>query len=400
MSHPAEATTSPRLLLWAGALAAAAACLCLQFSRSTHAINLPLYDFAEYWAAGRLLAGGENPYDPARVGELEREAGRDGEPLLMWNPPWTLPLVLPFGLLPARVAHLLWLLLSFGTVLAAADAAWIEFGGRSEGRGVAWFLAFSFVPTFLTLYLGQISAALLAGAVLFLHFERSGRDFRAGASTLLLAVKPHLFTFFWIALCLWAVGRRRWRVLAGGAAAGLAATLVAMAFDPAVLSHYREALTLTPPTQYRSPTLGTVLRLLFGEDRFALQFLAPLPGLVWFVPVWLRHRCSWDWGERLPGLLFASLLTAPYGAWPFDLVVLLAPLLRAAAAGGRSLPRGAAALYAAVNVGAAVCVMRRVDFFWWLWLTPALLATYAFAVYLPGTCPDSAPARSGEGDLG
>jgi hypothetical protein len=237
------------------------------------------------------------------------------------------------------------------------------------------------VPTFLTLYLGQVSAVPLAGAVLFLRFERRGQDLRAGAATLLLAVKPHLFTFFWLALGLWAVGRRRWRVLAGGAAAGLAATLVALAFDPAVLSHYRETLTATPPAQYRSPTLGTVLRLLCGEGRFGLQFLAPLPGLVWFVPAWLRHRRGWDWGERLPALLFASLLTAPYGAWPFDLVVLLVPLLQvaAAAAAGRAMPRGAVGLYAAANAAAALCVARRVDFFWWLWLTPALLLAYVVA---------------------
>jgi hypothetical protein len=265
-------------------------------------------------------------------------------------------------------------------VLAAADIAWLDYGGSSGKRAIAWLLAFTFVPTFLTLYLGQIAAVLLAGAVLFLRFERRGHDFLAGAATLLLAAKPHLFLFFWLALGLWAVDRRRWTVLAGGAVAGLAATGVALLLDPGVLGQYREMLTATPPVQYRSPTWGTVLRLLFGEERFGLQFLAPLAGVVWFVPMWLRHRRTWDWGERLPALLFASLLTAPYGAWPFDLVVLLVPLLRMAASSGAVQVRNGQGLYLAANVAAVACLLGRVDFFWWIWLTPALLLAYSLAV--------------------
>jgi hypothetical protein len=403
MSAAPGETTPPRAWLLPAALVVAAAALALQLTRSPHALDLPLYDFAEYWAAGRLAARGENPYDPARVGELEREAGRDGEPLLMWNPPWTLPLVVPFGLAPPQAAHLLWLLASFGTVLAAADLAWREYGGPAGTRGVAWLLAFTFVPTFLTLYLGQIAAVPLAGAVLFLRWVRRGHELRAGAATLLLAVKPHLFAFFWVALLLWSAGRHRWRVPAGAVLAGLAATLAALAFDPAVLSQYRETLTATPPAQYRSPTWGTVLRLLCGEGRFGLQFIPPLLGVAWFVPTWLRHRSSWDWGERLPALLFASLLAAPYGAWPFDLVVLLVPLLRVAAAAARDggVPRGAVVLYLAANGVAAASVAGRVDFFWWLWLTPALLLAYAAGLrLLPGQEPLSpplAPALRGEG---
>src|ERR1700687_1555271 len=73
---------------------------------------LPPDDFVEYWAAGRLNAAGENPYDPEKLLPLERQAGRDtDEAVMMWNPPWTLLLVMPFGLLPARFSQLLWLAL-------------------------------------------------------------------------------------------------------------------------------------------------------------------------------------------------------------------------------------------------------------------------------------------------
>jgi hypothetical protein len=384
MSLPAGVTISLRSWLLAG-LAIASAGLGLQLASSSRGLQLPLYDFAEYWAAGRLLWRGENPYDPALVGQLEAELGRDGEPLLMWNPPWTLPFVLPFGLLPPGLAHILWLLASFATILAAADVGWRLYGGSPERRGIAWVLAITFVPTFLTLYLGQIAALPLAGAVLFLHFERRGQYLLAGACTLLMAVKPHLFSVFWLALLFWSPGRRRWRVLAGAGVAVSVATLTAMIFAPAVLSQYRDVLTNTPPVQYRSPTAGTVIRLLFGENRFGLQFMAIVPGFVWFAYEWHRHRLQWDWGLRLPSLLFASLLTAPYGAWPFDLVVLLIPMLRVAADTSGSVGRGVvpASLYVAANVVSGVFVLATVDFFWWIWLAPALALAYAAALRKP-----------------
>ena len=75
--------------------------------------RLPLFDFVEYWAAGRLNLEGHNPYDPDAVHELEKAAGRAEPGVLMWNPPWSLPFVMPFGLLEVHTAHLLWLLLQF-----------------------------------------------------------------------------------------------------------------------------------------------------------------------------------------------------------------------------------------------------------------------------------------------
>ncbi len=52
---------------------------------------LPPDDFVEYWAAGRLNAQGQNPYDPGLLMPLEVAAGRPLEQaILMWNPPWTL----------------------------------------------------------------------------------------------------------------------------------------------------------------------------------------------------------------------------------------------------------------------------------------------------------------------
>src|SRR4051794_33614346 len=103
-------TNPTHLTLFAVALVAAPVALVMVFARAGRTNALPMHDFVEYWAAGRLLLEGSNPYDPDLVHELGRQAGRSDEGILMWNPPWALPLVLPLGMLPVRVAHLAWLL--------------------------------------------------------------------------------------------------------------------------------------------------------------------------------------------------------------------------------------------------------------------------------------------------
>jgi hypothetical protein len=388
MSHLLAARSSRRAWLLLLALALALMGLLIQLGGSARGLaTLPLHDFVEYWAAGRLNVHGENPYDPERILQLEREAGRGSEGILMWNPPWTLPLVMPLGLLPCRTAHLLWLALHFAVLAWCADALWRLYGGPAAKRGIAWLLAFTFVPSLFTLTAGQIAPLVLLGAVLFLIFLQQGRDKCAGAVLVLLAIKPHLAYLVWLALLLWCLRERRGGVLLGGLLAGVAAVGVALAFNPAVLGQYWHTVTQQPPAQYRSPTLGTLLRLLVGEEHFHLQFWALLPGLAWFGPYWLRHRSRWDWREQLPLLLLVSMLTAAYGAWPFDLVLLLVPVMQVAAGRCRE-PSGtglvrlgspdlrAALVYVAINGLAAVQLAGGMEYLAFVWMTPALLAAY------------------------
>jgi hypothetical protein len=381
MSQSQALSSSRRLWLLLFALAAALLLLLLQLEGSARGLTaLPLHDFVEYWAAGRLNVHGENPYDPERIQQLERAAGRGSEGILMWNPPWTLPLVMPLGLLDCRTAHLLWLSLQFAVVVCCVDLLWRRYGGSAVHRGLAWLLAFTFLPTLLALTAGQIAPLVLLGAVLFLVFLKQGRDKLAGAALVLLAIKPHLSYLFWVALLLWCLAERRWSVLAGGLLAGACAVALALWCNPAVLGQYWHTLSQRPPAQYRSPTLGTILRLWFGEDRFRLQFLALIPGVLWFVPYWIHYRKNWDWNERLPLLLLMSVLTSAYGAWPFDLVVLLVPVVQVAARFDESRsarPALQAILaYLTINGLAAVQLACEVEYFGFVWMTPALLLAY------------------------
>ena len=129
-----------RSVLMGLALAAALAAICWKGARLlSDPTVLPPDDFVEYWAAGRLNALGQNPFEGSLLLPLEREAGRDtDEPVMMWNPPWTLSLAMPVGLLPARIAQLLWLAVSLLLVVACADRLWLVYEGPAGGLPNSW----------------------------------------------------------------------------------------------------------------------------------------------------------------------------------------------------------------------------------------------------------------------
>ena len=334
----------------------------------------PPDDFVEYWAAGRLALDGADPYAPELLLPLQRDAGRDtDEAIMMWNPPWTLPLVLPLGALPARVAQLMWLLVG-----AAAIAVGVQLFARTlvGGRRTLWLAAAGFVPVYLVLQAGQIGPLLVLGAALACAYAGT-RPLLAGAALVLVSVKPHLAYLVWVALIVDAVAARRWKLLGGGIAVGLAFAALPLLFVPQVYHDYLHAMRDHPPAQWVSLTLGTLLRFAFGEGRFGLQFLPMLAGLGWFAWYWLPRRGSWHWGDELPKLLFVSFLTSPYGAWHFDLVLLLIPVLHRlkslVAAPLSAGVLGCWVAYALMNLAMLGINLGGGYSYWYGWVAPLLL---------------------------
>jgi hypothetical protein len=264
---------------------------------------------------------------------------------------------------------------------------WLLFGGARESRWLGWALAFLFMPTVFALSSGQIGMFLLLGAVLFLECERRGWQYLTGAATVLLAIKPHLAYLLWAGLAVDALARGRWRVLVGGALTGAACAALPLLWNPQVWHQYADAMGTRPPAQWLSPTAGTVLRLAFGAEHFRLQFVSVAVGLVWFA--WYRwaRRANWNWGEQAPLVLAVAFVTAPYGAWPFDMVLLLPAVVRlvllsVAESGARpgwavGGPRFTLAGLAAVNAGMLAQNVLQVGSFWFLWVSPVVLLLYA-----------------------
>jgi hypothetical protein len=339
----------------------------------------PPDDFIEYWSAAKLTLDGQNPCDANLLLPLQQANGRTtDEAVMMWNPPWSLAVVLPLGLIPAREAQLLWLLVNFAAIVYCGDRLWLLLDGRRERRWLGWAIALTAMPTLFALQSGQIGPLLLLGAVLFLECERRGWDFAAGSATVLLAVKPHLAYLIWAAIGLDAIARGQWRIVLGGVVAGLACSVIPLAFNANVWQQYADAMTNRPPSQWLSPTLGSLLRLAFGEHLFRLQFVPVAAGLVWFAWHWRTTRV-WVWREQLPLLLLVSFVTAPYGAWPFDMVLLLPAATALFVSWDRGhlgravgIPVG----LVAVNLGCLALNLLKFHSFWFLWVSPAVLLLY------------------------
>jgi hypothetical protein len=293
------------------------------------------YDFVEYWSAGRQVLDGRNPYDPDELFALQRSMYDVRKTVMMWNPPWTLPLTLPFGAIHWRLAQLLWFVMQLTAVLMSVDLLWRIYGGAARYRWVSWLVALTFAPTLFLLLIGQVSGLPLLGIAGFLYFIRKDRPTLAGCCAVLTAIKPHLLPLFALALLLESTHRRSARrAIATGAGILLALGLLPLLWNSHVWSQYFEAMrrppseTLETMRQFEHPTIGYELRLLMPGQPFTAQFIPGLLALLALVVYWLARRRSWQWEREMPLLVLVSVVSAVYGAWAFDLVILLVPIVQ------------------------------------------------------------------------
>lgn len=129
------------------------ACLVLLYRSAPQLLTqkiVELDDFVEYWAAGRLNLQGGNPYSREQLTPVQLETGRSFQvPVMMWNPPWTLPLVMPFGALPYPFSRILWFLGETALLFFCATFIWNYYRGSPAHSWVAWLLALAlYRPSF------------------------------------------------------------------------------------------------------------------------------------------------------------------------------------------------------------------------------------------------------------
>jgi hypothetical protein len=344
------------------------------------------FDFAAFWVAGHLTVEGENPYQPHRVREIQRELGMDDTAIVVWNPPWALTLLMPFGALPFRLAFGAWVLVHIALMLAAALLLWRGLGGQSRHAWMACLLTLLFVPTIFLIGGGQITAVVLFGLAGFLVAAREDRPFLAGIMGGLTAVKPHLLTLFalWIAL---EATRSRFgrRAILGGLAAGCLACLFPTLMHMDVWSDYWNAVRSPSSADHRHlsewkpPLLGWWLRMSVPGNPFWVQWIPLLVGVVGFIGWWLRvaRRSPTDWAGQLTWIVGASMLIAPYGVWQHDLVLLLIPILAATTkVVANPMPAAIAVgglLLIVVDAVSLVMMVNRTSSEWYVWVTPCCL---------------------------
>jgi hypothetical protein len=351
--------------------------------------NFSGHDFTQYYGAARLLLQRANPYDPVTLLAMERTIGWTAlDPILMWNPPWTLALVLPLTALPFNLAAWAWLALNSGLMLVCGAALWRIIAPGDRRYWIGMGAAIVFMPTLQALRLGQISPWLLVGITGFLVAVHARRDGLAGATLVLLTIKPHVSFLFLFAIAWWVVRERRWRVPLGAVATLAGACVVVGVISPAIFGQYLRAAS-GPPLYWRSATLGTWLRTAFGAEQKWLQFLPSVIGLILCVGWVIRRKGAWDWSHLAPGLLLASMIFATYG-WGFDQVILL-PMVVAFIVGLLTLHNGQRALllglYAFAQLGLLVQTQLNVDSSLWYWHPLVLAGLYMWQQRMAGSNP-------------
>jgi hypothetical protein len=360
---------------------------------------LPSGDFTAFWGAGRVNGLGGDPYDGRQLLPVQKAAGWDHDrPNMLWVPPWGFSVYTPFGLLPARTAQLLWLLGQAAVIVGCAAAAWRAYGGDPRLGMWAPVFALAFYPTMFLLTCGQSSGWLLLGVTGLLVGAATGRPWLAALAAL-AALKPHLFVPIWVVLALDATRSRRSAALLGwGVLAGAVMTIAPLAVNPDVWGQYFDTMTRpqsdTHPSLsgWQPPLIGYYVRAAIDPAKFWIQAVPTMLALV-AVPVywWVRRR-RWDWPTELARLIPVGLITAPYGAWPYDQIVLLIPLAATAARlvryGTRNQIVLAAAVYAACDVVALAS--RAAESF--VWTTPAVLVGYLLVERY--VRPAASPARA------
>jgi len=290
-------------------------------------------DMAAYWSAAKLLD--QNPYSAPLVAGLEvgiHAHDRHGGPLLMRNPPWALPFVVPLRWMTFSDAYAFWTLLSAGMVLLSGVCLWRLYGGGRGSQPVLLCLFFS--PCVLLFNLGQTSAFVLLGATLFLYAVERRQDWLAGSVLLLVSVKPHVAVLFLLAVALWSAYSRRWRILLAAAVTLTAASLVAILLDPQVFGHYARLAREVSTEPFAYPNLGGALLLATRQRWVAL--VPEIAGLLWTIGYWWRLRRRWDWSTDGPLVLLVSVACSYY-SFGFDEILALPALLRAAALGNRKI---------------------------------------------------------------
>jgi Glycosyltransferase family 87 len=347
-------------------------------------VLVPVNDFSLYWVAAKQLLSGQNCYVPASShGLVQLFSLTNQEPLVMFGPPWTVPVILWIGFLPFQLAQLLWTMVLVSCLGISVVWLWELYG---EKRSPLWagLLTVTFLPVLATFLLAQIGPILLLGLTGFLRFHER-RPYVAGAFLYLIALKPHLALLLWPALVLWAL-RGCWKPLTAFFVTISAANLFALVLRPSVFRDYKTMLAEHHVAFYETPTLGSILRHTSGYA--ALQYLLVGLALAWFLRYWQTRASRWDWKTGLPLLLLVSTLAAPY-AWFSDQIILLPALFYAASrTWEHSLARivAVAVGYIATNAAALVFVLNR-QMSAYAWIVVAWLLLYEISVW---------PAKAGE----
>jgi hypothetical protein len=345
--------------------------------------KLIVNDFIEYWSAAKAFISGGNPYDSDELLFFQKQGGsNNSQPLMMYNPPWTLALILIFGFFNRSTGQIIWLLTNISILLFSSLEIWKIITNQSSQRWIALLVTFSFISTILVLALGQITPFVLLGLVGLLTFlPNSKYDIASGLSLVLISIKPQLTIIFWFALVFWVVQQRRWLILISGSVILIILIGILSIYNPHLIQQYLGMLQTNQILMWENPTIGSLLRFVwFDNNNFWIHVMPIIFGAIWFIYYWNRKHDTWNWEDEIPILLLVSVLISPF-TWTYDYVILVPVILLAASWLFRDRKRQSALLfvgiYLTMNILGLILHTRLSDF-WFFWMAPILLVCFLF----------------------
>ncbi len=296
--------------------------LSLLVKRGVDVFPLEDRDFANYWAAGKLVVSGDvlllfSP-DEYFV-RLQELLGENTQPRNWSYPPHFLLLLWPLGFLGYRVAMLVFLAVTFAAFIASVAVLRRQWALTVDGRMIALALVGYVILMIAVAQNGFLTASLV---VFSLAYMRS-RPALAGMALALLTIKPQLGFLFPVLALL----DRNWRLLLWATAFSLCLfALSAAIFGIAAWQGYFASVV---PQQYVVATqwTGGFLRMMPGvlgslralgmPAHSALVVQATVSAICLAAVFWLWSRTR-DVVDRAFILTAGTLLISPY-AFSYDM---------------------------------------------------------------------------------
>ncbi len=290
-------------------------------------------DFFSFWAAGRLLSAGGNPYDPPQwLAIHQRYAAFLENPYYVYPLPLAV-LFIPLSQLGVPAAAFVWLCLSQLFILAALKLS-LHSVTWPRVRLLAPFLLAGvclFRPAIITLWNGQLSSLWLLSAALAVYGWARQRWFWGGVAAGLLCLKPAGPGVLLALMALWLGMRRQWRGLAGIGLTLAVLGVGACLFNPTWLLTWltigRSKVAVTWGLTYAPTIWGAMAKATGGEPYW--PWLAGIASAVLILAsLWITARAEphAQWRFVFGVMLPVALVVTPY-LWNYDQLMLLVPMM-------------------------------------------------------------------------
>jgi hypothetical protein len=287
-------------------------------------------DYLAYWSASHLLISGEHPYDHSALSTLEKSTISVTDPqgemfLNTWNPPWLILLMAPLGLLPYQLSALVWMSINTIIIGLTLIISWQICTGIQASRGilVVFLAGFLFGVTISYLLIGQITALVVLGMILFVWWQDHHSDRLAGAALLLATIKPQISYFFLLIVLIWIIRNRRWQIVLGFIYVTLFSLAVFWIIYPSWIHDYFILIKSMPYYSIYTSTIGSFIASVFHTKVFYFSAIT----LLFFIKPIIRFLERAGWFTTMNIALLVSLPLSPFG-FTFDQIVILPSIVQ------------------------------------------------------------------------